>query len=519
MSIRKNLTALFVAAIMLLCPLAGTLAEDTHTSYSAGGEVSYSATATWHDLPWMTIEENEQIASLLDALEITGRMGIDGESLYDGGSILLNGREVLRDDIVFTEDGVYVNATYLPYPTAVLDGDAEGYLRNLGAYLDTMTGEGIYEDQFMAVYEMLNGLMQMDPEEMLEQIPMEDIAAMLEAMGFEAMMNEISAFAAKLMLGEAYEGEIGSVFGVETSKAIIYPVEKADLIEFMEITRRFTEGNEAFTSFILEIMKAQDPMYGEISVEDVMAEVPAVFDEVLAEMQNIPDDFSFHYNYCMDDDGNYVLGQLELYIPDGYGDDMVGYMEWLPSGDSLYFELTMAGSGLTFSLQPKDDLPGGVKDNGFTAVLSMVSNGEVDGQMILQTASISSESDGKRVYDGEVLFGFVDGYDEIGARLLVNQIETSTDDSVNKDITLDTYAIYNEDEYPLVTLNLNVQLGDSTGVPFDVDAMEFVQPGQMTQDEFESYMEDTQATLLQQVLLIASALPPQIFMQVMEALY
>lgn len=517
--------------VLCLGILGGALAEEAGiftAALEAGREICFDAQFSWYDNGLVTDESvNQAIAALFDALSFQGTMAKDGaeESMYSTFALLMSGSETMTFDQLVKDGTVYLQSPILGDNIALRPEDVGLYLQKVGAYMDSLGLDGEeptgFEEMFGAMIPELDQMMAMttDSEEALSQTaadPEEALLEMYATMGLDgALEAAIEWMGEKMEEAVAVEADIESVFGRKATHATAYVLGKDDLIEYFEVLRPHLETNEAFFGWCISMLNA-NTLSGEetVTLEEVMAEVPAEFDRLLASLEEIPEEATLTFSECYDESDEIVLYQFALNVPtDEETEEISMYGEIDPEGLPLYLQMLEGAGGMTLTVVSKaaDD----TQDNGFSATLSIIDNGEIGAEITMQTTSIESETEDGRVWDGALKIAMVEAGQEMGLNLSINQADIYTDEDIVREINALASLLVGEMEIPMVGFTANVYTAEPSGAPFEADDS-FVEVAHLDEEAFAEHMTHVSASSLQMVFKLLSELPPEVFNIIVE---
>lgn len=530
----KKVLSLLLGLVMCLGMFGGALAEENGTvttALLAGREIRYEAQASWYDSGIVTDEDtNAAIAALFEALSIQGSMAMDmeNESMYCTFAMLVSGSEMLTYEEIVQDGTAYMVSPVLGDNIALRPEDVGLYMQKMGAYFDSLNLEGEvptnYEETFaMMMPDMEQFMMQTEREPVEEVDPEAALMEMYAAMGLDGALEAAVEWAAqKMEEGEAYEADTESVYGTKATHGTVYTLNKDDLIEYFEVLRPHLETNETFFSWFLSIANAST-MYSmtteegavttaedeTIALEEIMAVVPEAYDDLLASLEEIPEDATFSIVECYDDNDEIALYQLVFYMPeDEESEEMTIYMECEPEGLPLYFEMINGTEAITLSVvtNANDD----TQDNGITATFSVIDQGEITAEILLQTTSVESETEEGRVWDGALKIAVVQDGQEMGVNFAIHQVDTDDDQDIIRDIGITASLLMAGMEIPVCGITANVYTTEPAGMPFEVDDS-FVEVAHLDDEAFAEHMTAVSASSLQMVFKLIGELPTEVF--------
>lgn len=498
---RKSFTwvTVLLAAVLLVgwMPTASAAPDALHAAIEAGREVQYSGGVKWNNPSLLDDETNSLLNSLLDSIKVSGRYGTDGEADYGVLDLLMRDTSVLSVSKVVTEDGVYVGSSFQEGTVAVPYTDVEAFFGNLAAYLQenleyTVDGYPVDHETFVEMIEdRMSGLI-------MEENP-------LASLDMDALLDALDAWSETALEGEAYEGAIVSILGVETSNATLYQITKDELISLMDTILPILRENEAYWSAIYAYMAQLDTYEEYPPFEEIFPEIQASLDSMPEMMAAaLSDDLVLRYNECYDADGNHVLGEIEAYMTTEYDENMIFYAEWLPEGNDLYLYAGVDSDGASFSLTTGDD--------SFTALCTVIEEDETIAQFVISGEGSETETADGREKTAVLLLEVIAGGEENGLEFVMNTRETYAGDDVAIAQTLDCYILYGTEEYPLLTVSADIRTVDPQGLPFSITEDEgFAYPGQMDEEAFAAWMnEDVTLGAMQTVMRMMGMLPQDV---------
>lgn len=521
MRMTKKWVSLLLSVFLLAGPLVSAGAEMPTIAdvVDTGREAAYSANFTWHSLPLLEEEMNSLLSSLLASLSIEGYYAKPAEdSSYSSFSLKLSDSDAITFSTVADEESVYIASNLLGQSVSIPEDELEQYFANLGAYMDSISEEegteAQYADAFAAMYAQLAELKDMETAEVVEYTPEEAIEAM-EAMyaefGLDETLVDAVAWVEANVVGEPYEGAIGSALNVETSMATIYQLPKEKISEFVLLIMDGILDSDAYWTKVLEIVNSTEDTG--LTLEDIKAEFPEIRAEIEESLSMLPDDTLARFNVCYDDAGEIVLNMIEVLIPEdeNFTAPFSFYAEWLPEGFPFYAEFFQDEEGVTLVTEPKAPLSDGTPDGGFNAQISIYSMSEVIAQVNVDYSSVVAETDTSRVWDADLVISVHDSSMDIGLQFLINQVDTYADPDVLKELTMDINLLDTETTLPVLTLEATLGTQEPQGAPIDIAAETFARPGAMDEAEFETYMQGVSSSSMQAIMGLLSLLPPEVF--------
>lgn len=542
----KKWMSVLLCVLLVAVQAAGALAEasktDTapsiHGAVAQGREASFAASVGWNELPLIDEHTNSLITAVLDSIEITGRYAnIDEHSSYMSSAIKISGQDAITYDVVITEEAVYVQTPILgSEPVMFRYDEIKDFYANLGEYMDThmeQEGDVSYSEMFDAMFENFDfdavagnvnaTFTEMPaPKEMDDAEIEKNLRQMYAVYGLEGVFNKAIAWTDAEMQAKPMEGDVLTSYDVELESSTITELDKAKLISLMETIVPEIQDNETFWSFLYSAMTKSAASSGQeiAPLDEIMAEASQSIDELMAEMEKLPEDMYFALLEGMDKDGNTVLGQMELVVPDEseYSDgDFNMFAEWLTDSKNFYMEAGNDDGGVSFVVEPKEDLPDGLKDDGFTATFSMIDGGEVVGQLVAMSSSVVEESESGRKWDASLVFGVIDqGEEDTGIEFIVNQMDTYAGDDVHKAFGMTSSLILMGSSLPFISVDAEIGTDEPQGAPFDIETTDFINPATLDADAFAEMMKAWAAGSMKTALGMMSLLPSEVIAEIMS---
>lgn len=541
MRISKKWTAILMCLLLALGQAVGAMAEDAkavptlQSAAEAGRELNSSIKLEWHNLPLLDEETNKMVSALLGAVEFTDRSAVKGENMeemYSSFGMKLSGQDAITFDMAIEGDALYLSSQLFGQPVKIAADDVEQFLSNFGAYLDKIAAEqgedmppDTFKDMMATMYASAMESAKQHPadmKEMKDADPMEVVRQMYATYGLEDALNIGEAWANDHMKGEDYEGPFSSVYDIEIASAKKYQITKEELISLMSDVMKTFEGNEAFWTYVMNTSNNMVEPDQQFSLEEIMSEVPEMTQEMIAAMDQIPDDILIRYLECYDAAGENIIGQIEFVVPgtEGGEGEFVLYMEWVNGINQMYLETIMGSDGFVMEVVPKEELPGGVKDNGFIAQLSIIAGDELVAEIYADASSVKAESESGSVWDGSLLLAVQAEGTQMGVEFVVNQTDTYQGEDITSEAMIDVNVAMGETTMPLLTIDAVCASGEPQGPGVDVTADDatFITPGTMTEEEFAAWVETVSVSAMQAGLGILSLLPSEVVMSVMSGM-
>lgn len=544
----KKWLAAVLSLLLVLSQAAWVLAEETQVpsimdAVAAGREASYSVSFEWGQNPMLVpdAETNALIASIIDSLEFTGRYTTNEDNTegYTVSAINLDGEEAMSLNTVYEDGDAYISSQMLGDPIAVPQDEMRGYVVNLGHYIDMKAeanGEELdvsFAEQYGAMYDSFLDRIEAYKDGMVTEMS-GPVAEVYTADLTQAATDWIE----KEMVPEKVEEDTGSIFGIKSSSADKYTLTREQVIELFELLTPLLMENDAYWDVVMNFyalqMSASDP---ELTVEELKAYGPEVSAAILENVQEIPEGSILYMYVCYDENGDHILSKLECVVPvsektvtsydtDGKtGEstettDLRVNMEWMPDGIPFYMEaLVDELDGIKLTIEGKSDTPDAPKDEGFVAVMDILSYGDVQVEFVMETTDIVADEDGTRVWDGEILLAMLDPSGQATGLLLSAHQEDSYEGnemSISLDASME--MLMGDMELPILSMQATIETGTPQGAPFEVDES-FVHPGAMSEDEFMTYMDKTLTpSTMKAMMRFASMLPNEVYASIIESM-
>lgn len=534
----RKMTGWLAALLCMLLAVGPAFAEGPLTledANNAGREATCDISFEWHNPLLLDAETNKLIASTLASIgfETTSAM-VDESTAYSSFAMTVSGQDAVTGDVIITKDGMYMGSSMQDGYEAIEVGDFATYYANYGAYLDTMMQEmevsgdvdmdmpeGFYKAMMTQVGASVDqmiaeGGMSATAQTTIPQPTEEDVDEIIDTVGLRETMDSFQKWIETEMQGEAYTGQIGTVYGPEMTHATVYALTPENLSSLVDAFLVPLAQSETYWTFIASMVPQDSLPEGEtIDAQMLMDTVPMMRDELQAAIKEMPEDVVMRLNTCYDDAGELALTQIEFIVPGdeyGYG-EVSAYVEWQPQGLPVYAEFMIEGDGFTLDITGNDPVLD-MEDTGFTAMMTIYSYGEAMGQVAVQTSSVTNEDESGRVWEGSFMAGVLTETDEMVLEVLANQVDTYQGEDVTQAMTVDLNLYMGETPLPVMTMYVNTRTGEAQGLPFDVNAVDMIYPGQMTEDEFAVYMQEKMAASIQTGFAILSMLPQDVFMAI-----
>lgn len=532
----KKCVAILLCMLLALSQAVVGLGENEKTIPSlttateAGREATVSASIKWHDLPLLDEDTNKIVSSLMDATEFYARYAkTDEMSGYTSVGMKMSGEDAFTIDTVYDETTAYIlSPVYGASPIALGMDELEAFFTKLGTYMDSVSedGHGEYSAAMASMGSMFSAqaLAWQNAKDVTEETdPMDTLTDVYEVYGLGDALDVADKWVDKTLAGEAYEGPINSAYGIEIASATSYVITKADLIELVSGVMKTLEGNTEFWSFALSNYSTGMEMSAGTdedapTLEEIMESVPELTEEVLSAMEQIPEETIIRYLECYDAQGNYIISQVEAIVPgteEGTGEFAL-YMEWFADTINFYMEALMDGNGFTAEVAPKEDVAEGIKDGGFSFLLSLYQESELRYEMLIETSSVASESEDGRVWDASLVMAMAEDTQTMGVNFILNQVDTYKGEDITQDVNLDMYILSNDTSLPVLTLTATAETGEPQGPAFDITDASIIHPAQMTDEEFAEWVNDVSMSAFQSVFGIIALLPADVLSVMMQ---
>lgn len=529
----KKCVAILLCMLLALSQVVVALGESEKTIPSltaateAGREANISASIKWHDLPLIDEDTNKIISSLMDATEFYTRYAKTDElSGYYSVGMKMSGQDAFTVDTVYDETTAYISSpVYGTSPLALSVDELGEFFTKLGTYMDSISEDGS-EDYSAAMASMSSMFSaQLDAAQSAKDVtevqdPMDALTDVYEVYGLGEALDVADKWVDKTLVGETYEGPINSAYGLEIASATSYMITKEDLIELVSGVMKTLEGNTEFWSFALANYSTGMEMVDEDTptLEEIMESVPELTAEVLSAMEQIPEETIIRYLECYDDQGNYIASQVETIVPgneEGTGEFSL-YMEWLADTINFYMEAFQDANGFTAEVAPKADVAEGVKDDGFSFLLSIYQDNELYNEVYIDTTSVASDSEDGRVWDAGLMIAVADATETMGVNFILNQVDTYKGEDITQDVNLDMHIFMNDTSMPVLTLTATAETGEPQGPAFDITDASILHPAQMTDAEFAEWMNNVSMSAMQNVFGIIALLPADVLSVMMQ---
>lgn len=529
----KKWLAVVMCVLMVFGQLAFAMAEQETTvpsieaAVEAGREAVYSGNLQWHSVELIDEETNSLLTSLFGAMEVQGRFGqIDETSAYGEFSLMLSGQEAIPFSFVATDEAAYVQSSMLGSPIIFRYDEMDLLMEKLQAMAETEGGTTMSDEEYAAVMQMYTQIYtevfaQMDEmmntvdlenvENMTDEEALEFVAKAYEPLGLDQMMRDVFAWSQNLET-VPYEGEVGSMLEADFDSSEITVVNKPQVIELMDIILDDLKGNEKYWGLIYSTMEPAMSLEEGTempTLDELMEEVDVQLEDMRASLADMPEDYSFAITESFKDSES-VLGQMEMYLPIEDEGDFFFYLEWLTQSLGLYMEAGMDSNGIMLEVYPQDAVDENTPNDGFLAVMTIIEEAEAIGYVFLETNSVTAQTDDGRVWDGGLYVGMIDESNEMGLDFVVHQVDTYEGDDVSKTAAVDVAFVAGGASFPVATINGSIASSDSAGAPFDIETTEFVNPAQMTDEEFTQWQTDVMTSAMQSLFAVMSLLPQDV---------
>lgn len=514
-----------------------------------GKEITYSFSGNWKETMLVPQDISAAIRSLLAELEITERQfWADGENGYSAMDLLLNGESVYRVDTVVEDGAFYIDMPAIGAPISMSMEDMPALMERIGRLLDAEMGEdGLYEATFRQMGEQLAAMdlqatsETIDPEEAMQEV--------IDRFQLQPTLDAIDQWTAETFVGEAFEGELASYFGVTPDSATLYTLTKEDVVELFAIIAPLLKDNDILWQEMLEAVNQANASFSSVvaaptgetgvgaSAEDVAANMQAFLDEVGRTLDELPAEVAYalpegmeaYYLSCYDAEENPVLGAISLVIPvESYGDvqnSVELYAEWVPDSCNLYLNGAAFGGvtemgGLEFAIAeiPEETIANEADGatsttGGFDASLIVTESGGEVLRIDLQAATLTLDAEHTVTSDTSIALDVSQYGSSVGGVLLSVETETLyTGDDFDKTVVADVSYALSGIPLPLMDITLRVASSDPQGAPFATDEMEFVNPAQMSDEAFARWIEkDIIISMAQAGMGMLSKLPADVF--------
>ncbi len=521
-----------ITLLLLMAMVAqGGLANEPPTfenSIAAGRELSFSASVKWHGNPEMDDETNRMIATMLDTMKFSGATFGTRLSGYSRYLLAMNSSVSFGVDTVMNEEGIYTLPSSNIKPFALLHEDSRQLFQNLGAYCEQALGmnNGVRSNvDYAELFDAIGNLREFASSEIDGTQPQwseKEFEALAERLDLEPIAIVMDEWVQSIAEGEPFKERIDSKLGIKTKKATVYQVTQKKLVILIQKIVPMLQKNEAIWEYIVETANATLPLEKQITLTDEGLDIiKQGLDMVSNEAKAIiPNNTIARYIECFDAEGIHSLNILAFqFDSDEWGQYRL-YAEWVPNEATYQVSLRVNNLGADLLVEPMQEEPAELDglptiQKTSKATLSILQNGKALGDIEITRALQEAASARKTlltmvIIENRKKTGFVfDAYE----RFSQNGLDTA------EDCTLDIYSLMNE-SHPILSLSIAIQTGEPAGMPFDPrdDDIEFIYPGQMSEDAFIRWCSQGMSTgFLQVILKFLSKMPPQIFAKILPS--
>lgn len=583
---KKKWFPLALALLLVFSQAVGVLAEaatveaftTVEEAYLAGREVRATAKLDWQSPGIIEdAEANELLAALFEAMTYRSTMGIVEDAQYTSSAIDIDGTQVFSMDVIAKDETTYISSPIYGPTVSLSVDEISPYFENLIKLISEMSGED--SEEMLAMYEQfsasfLTGFnlgVQIEgaeaggeiPPELLAQLGLEgmDPDALMEALNLEAFIEAITQWAETSLAPEQYEGQVETILEVETAKANVYDITKEEFLALVEAALPPLLQNEALWTLILESSGSMAELEAEgMTVNDIMMQANMIVEMAMMSLEEIPEDIRIAYYECFDADDNYVLGKIEIIIPNQavaeveaeilteaeteaeteteavdpelveeddaieneVTEDLVSLqIHWTADCSIIYADFVMEGNnGIEFisykaptEVSVTDEAT--VTSDAYQMIISLYTDGYIEFQAELDIACMASENanDTATARAFQFFAGYATEFETNAFEIILNEQKANVGNDLLINGTLECLIFTNDELMPIATLDYTVETGEPQGLPFEVDGQEdgIIYPGRMSEEEFAGWFNDEVMPNTTKVgLFILSQLPNEI---------
>lgn len=521
-------------AFLLLAQLTPSLAEESAAptfsdALASGQEVAYSIEFSWHSPALLDdMDINSVLASLFDAIEIQGYHGQTSDTdSYGRFSLLINGEDALPYEYVITSESKYCNSPIYGGGIAMKTAELDQIVLNFSTFLSFLTGTPVesYTGLFESMLVPYDEATAEDAEDTVDSLDAY-IDEMIALYNLAPIMEIITAWEETTLVGDVYEDDIVSVFGVETASATVYEITKAELVELLTDILTEMQENDALLTAILINNETPDVEPTQEELDQARLELTSLIETLDTA---IPDGMIMRYDECYDADGNHVVSEIEFYMPYDENEDenaLIIYIEWLPDTLSFYGIVLDSGDGFSFVMQgePAETVEteeGTIEYSWVNAIVSIYEAEATIAEVTLSCETVTSLVETGVAKKTEFSIGISEEeLGEIGSlQIILNQEDTYLETGLASVLTCDCNLVMSYVSMPIFNVEINVESQEAQGAPFDPESGEltFVQVGQMTEEEFVQWSsEDLAANYTKTLMHVLSLLPTEVMVSLMQ---